>query len=356
MLVYGSNTCNDFTIKIGTTTLNSLAGFVSSATLTTVYNQTFTPTVVGPVSFAFTAPYIWDGVNNIILEATNNAGNYGNASGTTVKFTATTQYMSYFGASDEVLPATAEALNNQTSYDTAGFSTMRPNTIFGFVASTEVMWTPYEGLFMDAEATVAYIPFTNTLTVFAKPTETTTYTATASTSSCSISDSVVVTILPTAETPVGDSPQSGSTIADLVVTPTTLVWWYASEADALSGENPLPITTPLVDGATYYAVHVSAEECRSAIFEVVVDFSLSTQSFDFAGLKYYPNPVTNQVTVSLSEHITKYLVFNMVGQQVLGSNVNANSTSVDMSSLPSGTYMLQIETANASKTIKLIKQ
>ena len=46
----------------------------------------------------------------------------------------------------------------------------------------------------------------------------------------------------------------------------------------------------------------------------------------------------------------------MVGQKVLGSNVNANSTSVDMSSLPSGTYMLQIETANASKTIKLIKQ
>lgn len=355
--VNGTKTCNDFTIKIASTTLSSLTEFVTSSTLTTVYNQTFTPTVVGPVSFNFTAPFIWDGVSNIIVETTHNAGNYGNGSGTKVNFTATgTTNTSYYATKDNVMPATAEAFNAATGYATSAALARRPNTIFGFVSVAPVNWSPIEGLFTDAAATVAYVADANALTVYAKPATTTTYTASASTATCSVTDSVVVTITPAPDAPMGVSPQAGSTIADLVVTPTTLVWWYASEADALTGENPLESTTPLVDGATYFAVQISAEECRSAILEVVVDFTLANQSNEFASLKYYPNPVTDQLNISFSENITAYSVFNMIGQQVISSKVNATTASVDMSSLPSGSYMLQIETANASKVVKLIKQ
>ena len=352
--ISGVKPCNDFTIKIGTTTESSLDGFVATSSLTTVYNQTFTPSTVGPVSFNFTAPYIWDGVSNLILEATNNAGNFGNGSGTTIKYSTTAQNMSFYGASDAISPPTAQALNTQTSYDVSSASNMRPNTTFGFIAAATVSWSPVDGLFTDAAATIAYVANADALTVYAQPSITTTYVASASTATCSVSDSVIVTVTTAPDAPTGVSPQTGSTIADLVISAGTTTW-YASEDDAMTGDNPLAPTTSLTDGATYYAVNISGD-CRSEVLAIVIDFSLDTQSYDFAALKYYPNPVADAVTISFSENIIAYAVFNMIGQQVLNAKVNATSTSVDMSALPSGSYMMQIQTANASKVIKLIKK
>ena len=354
--VTGTKVCNDFTIKIGKTTQTSLSTFVPTQTLAPVYNQTYTVTAAGPVSFTLTTPYIWDGTTNLVVETTHNGGNGGSGATTYVKYSNTATPLAFYGASDYITPATVAQFDLLTSWTSSNFSVNRPNTSFGFALSSPIVWTPIEGLFTDQAATIPYLTDTNLQTVYAKPTATTTYVATANTETCSVSDSVIVTVTAAPDAPTGDSPQAGSTIADLVVTPTTLVFWYASEADALSGANPLESTTVLVDGATYYAVQISAQECRSDVFEVVIDFSLSTQANLFASLTYYPNPINDVLNISFSENITAYSVFNLIGQQVLSAKVNATSTSVDMSTLASGSYLMQIETANASKVIKLIKK
>ena len=51
--------CNDFTIRIGTTALTALTGFVAGTV--TSYNGTFTPSVTGPVNFTLSTPFIWNG-------------------------------------------------------------------------------------------------------------------------------------------------------------------------------------------------------------------------------------------------------------------------------------------------------
>src|SRR5690606_23072056 len=59
-------------------------------------------------------------------------------------------------------------------------------------------------------------------------------------------------------TPTGEALQTfveGATLADIVVDPMD-VTWFATEADALNNENPLPLSTLLVDGETYYAVNI----------------------------------------------------------------------------------------------------
>ena len=352
----GSKVCNDFTIKIGKTTETTLTAFVNTQTLAPVYNQTYIVTAAGPVSFTLTTPYVWDGTTNLVVETTHNGGNGGSGATTYVKYSNTATPLAFYGASDYITPATVAQFDQLTSWSSTGSSVNRPNTSFGFALASPIVWTPIEGLFTDQAATVPYLTDTNLQTVYAKPTATTTYVATANTETCSVSDSVMITVNAAPDAPTGDSPQAAATIADLVVTPTTLVWWYASEADALSGENPLENSTVLVDGATYYAVQINAQECRSAILAVVIDASLSNQSNVFASLKYFPNPVNDVLNISFSENITAYTVFNLIGQQVLSAKVNANSTSVDMSTLQSGSYLMQIETANASKVIKLIKK
>ncbi|HEU4497580.1 MAG TPA: T9SS type A sorting domain-containing protein, partial [Flavobacterium sp.] len=74
-----------------------------------------------------------------------------------------------------------------------------------------------------------------------------------------------------------------------------------------------------------------------------------------ASFKYYPNPVGNILTVSYSEAITVLKLYNMVGQQLMIKSVNSNETQLDMSSLPAGSYLLEVAAGSKSKIVKLIK-
>lgn len=87
------------------------------------------------------------------------------------------------------------------------------------------------------------------------------------------------------------------------------------------------------------------------------DASLSTGSFDNAGFKYFPNPVKDVLNLSYISNISSVSVVNLLGQQVLTKNVNANESQLDLSSLTVGTYLVKVTTEdNLEKTIKIVKQ
>ncbi|CAM3588827.1 T9SS type A sorting domain-containing protein [Flavobacterium gelidilacus] len=78
--------------------------------------------------------------------------------------------------------------------------------------------------------------------------------------------------------------------------------------------------------------------------------ALAVNTFTEGNVTMYPNPAKNQVTVSLdntNEVIANVSVVDMLGKQVIRLNkVNEITKSIDLSSLNTGIYFLEIETQN----------
>jgi hypothetical protein len=86
------------------------------------------------------------------------------------------------------------------------------------------------------------------------------------------------------------------------------------------------------------------------------DASLANDSFNNSNFKFYPNPVKDVLNLSTTSLISRVQVINILGQEVKTNVVNATETLVDMSTLPSGTYMVKVTADDLVKTIKVIKQ
>ncbi len=65
----------------------------------------------------------------------------------------------------------------------------------------------------------------------------------------------------------------------------------------------------------------------------------------------YPNPASDVLNVNGTEKIDQVSIVNVVGQEVLVTEVNATNYSIDISSLESGIYFVNIETGN-QRTVK----
>lgn len=92
------------------------------------------------------------------------------------------------------------------------------------------------------------------------------------------------------------------------------------------------------------------------IDDVVWANPLGTGTFDANAFRYYPNPVKDILNLSYDKNITKVAVYNILGQEIMIKNNNANQSQIDMTSLASGTYLVRVTADNAEKTFKVIKQ
>jgi hypothetical protein len=342
----GTNVTN-FSVRIGTTTNTTVSSFQTTG-LTTVYGPATYTHAIGANTITFDTPYVWDGTSNIVLDirqdgadSTNNAITYYTATAQNMTISATT-------GTDSAVTTLQDLVAASSTSATVATSLRRLNVVFGASASG-VTWSWNPGALTGNSVSVS-------------PIQTTTYTVTATntTTTCSTQANVEV-VVNAAPAPTGNPTQifnvndpSEATIASLVVTGDDLAW-YASEDDAVDGLNELAVGTQLVSGTTYYVVSTSAAGCRSAAFAVTVTVTLGNDSFDLAGLKLYPNPVNSLLNVDYTDTITAIEVFNIVGQKVTSKNVNALSTTVDMSNLAAGTYFVKVQAANAARTIKVVK-
>lgn len=163
-------------------------------------------------------------------------------------------------------------------------------------------------------------------------------------------------------TPVvdGDDEQdftAGETIADLDITTTgnNTVKWYTKNAAGDYIE--VPTTTELVDKATYY-VQQSSATCSSEYYAITVNETdvANTGSFKFKNLVVYPNPAVSTVTVTNNDVINHVTVTNLLGQTVIDMAANSTSVPVSVDRLAAGTYILQIQSAGNTATVKVVKQ
>jgi|GEM_PF-1712254 len=187
-------------------------------------------------------------------------------------------------------------------------------------------------------------------------TSTTTYTFTPAEGECAeeVEISIVINeVIP----PTGESEQilgQGSTLADIIIQPAD-VEWFASTVDAATLTNPLPLSTPLEDNTTYYAVVIDGA-CSSEAFAVTAFLSLSVDEHEFSNFTYYPNPVKNNLTINNFNPIQKIEIFDLKGKKIIQNNYNSTLIEINLSNLPTAIYIARIKTENETKEVKIVKE
>lgn len=81
-----------------------------------------------------------------------------------------------------------------------------------------------------------------------------------------------------------------------------------------------------------------------------------TQNNANIGLKVYPNPVQDILTIEYTSDITNVEIYNLMGQQLFSKKANAMNTSLDMSKFQAGTYLVKVTAGKVSKSLKVIKR
>lgn len=158
--------------------------------------------------------------------------------------------------------------------------------------------------------------------------------------------------------PTGNASQqfcSGNTLAQFVISGTQIKWY-----DAAVGGNLLPLTTPLVNGVTYYAsqtqnlcesisrlaVTVSSGQCLG-----VEDVQISRSESIL-----YPNPVKDILYFKSRQAIKNVIIYSMEGRKIMEVN-HKEMESVNVSHLTKGVYMVEIHFADGKKiSEKIIKE
>lgn len=164
------------------------------------------------------------------------------------------------------------------------------------------------------------------------------------------------------EAPTGESTQTlteGATLADLEVEGENILWYDNSGEmpDFPDGmDEPLPLSTVLTDGTTYYASQTIDGIESTQRLGVTVNLVLGVNEITFASLQYYPNPAAGILTIDNTNSIDTVSIANALGQKVFSKAINSNNAQVDISSLSKGVYFVTVTSGNASKTIKIIKE
>lgn len=219
----------------------------------------------------------------------------------------------------------------------------------------QITWEPSADLYMDSELTTPYKQGEFATTLYAKPLVSSTYTVSAESGiGCEVTASIDVTVLLT-DAPTGEDLQRScetKTLADFVVVGEQIKWYK----ERVGGEE-LPLSTTVVSGTTYYASQ-TLNECESEErLAVKADACLSTNDLSKSEFNYYPNPVSDYVTLTGQIEMSSWTITNFTGQQLLSSVVKGHSSKIDVRSLKEGVYLLNVSFVNGNvKTFKLIKK
>ena len=155
--------------------------------------------------------------------------------------------------------------------------------------------------------------------------------------------------------PVGDPNQTfilGQTLAEIIVSGQNIQWYNVFNRNATS--NPLPLSTPLVAGVTYYATQtINGYESTSA-FEITIQF-LDNNTFAFKDLKFNPNPVRDVLNIQSKDLIEDVTVFNIMGQKIQQQNFDSFDLTLQLSQLKAGNYFVKLESENKMQVIQVVK-
>jgi len=141
----------------------------------------------------------------------------------------------------------------------------------------------------------------------------------------------------------------------------------ASTTTPVSGSITIPATA--LSGSTRMRVSMKYNgvptSCEALSYGQVEDYTIviggtgrevvsTTNENDLVEIKLYPNPTSSFLNISTVTENTLVKIYNMQGQTVYNGEIKNNS--LDVSNLPVGSYMLEIDFNNSKVTKHFIKQ
>ncbi|TDP03943.1 T9SS type A sorting domain-containing protein [Flavobacterium sp. 245] len=179
-----------------------------------------------------------------------------------------------------------------------------------------------------------------------------------------ISDVLVDPIAPTinGQSKLTVEFKAGQTLADLTIDGQDIKWYStpnpSGKTSKSTAETPLPLTTVLVDGTTYYASQTinGIESKERLAVTAKVNGSLATPDFNLTAFQFYPNPVQDILTIKNNLVIDNVEIIDVSGKSVVIKKINDLYSEIDLSNLSSGVYLLKVTSEGREKTIKFIKK
>ena len=175
---------------------------------------------------------------------------------------------------------------------------------------------------------------------------------------CTSSDSIIVsqsTGVPSPSGPISQIFNPGQTLAYLTVSGSNILW-YALATNKNTTSTPLPLSTLLADGTTYYASQTIGGMESAARLPVTVYTALGMPNNEILSLKYAPNPVKDVLSLESSSILKLVQVYNLLGQKVYEKSFNNTHALIDLSNLNTGNYVVKVQGEMGQKTVKIIKQ
>ncbi|MDN3725511.1 T9SS type A sorting domain-containing protein [Aequorivita sp. SDUM287046] len=84
--------------------------------------------------------------------------------------------------------------------------------------------------------------------------------------------------------------------------------------------------------------------------------TVGINEFNENAFRFYPNPTQDLLYLSHSSEIAEVNVSNVLGQQLFTIYPQTKKVEVDLASFPAGIYFINLKSAGASKTLKVIKE
>jgi guanyl-specific ribonuclease Sa len=153
----------------------------------------------------------------------------------------------------------------------------------------------------------------------------------------------------------------GQTLADLIINGQNIKWYINQNPLAgktsKTSEVPLPLSTVIVDGTTYYASQtINGIESTERLAVTVKSATLGTTDLVIKDFTYYPNPVKNIFTISNTSIIDEVSLISIKGETLLTKKINSLHYEFDLSNFSKGVYFLKVKAEGKEKTVKLIKE
>ncbi|SFU73524.1 Por secretion system C-terminal sorting domain-containing protein [Pustulibacterium marinum] len=118
-----------------------------------------------------------------------------------------------------------------------------------------------------------------------------------------------------------------------------------------------------VESNTVYCLNIGyysgAEDESEGAFSLAIsseDISLSNDNFEAENeISFYPNPVSDKLTISAFHGVNKIEFFDLLGKKVLETNTFQKENVIDVSNLKQGTYFIKVISNSSQNIFKIIK-
>lgn len=108
---------------------------------------------------------------------------------------------------------------------------------------------------------------------------------------------------------------------------------------------------------TYSYTDATTTCSNSATATIIVDQCLGVENINtLTAITAYPNPTNGILNIDNLKGLTNYSIVSISGQVVMLGELTSNATTIDVSQLQNGVYLLQLHQGENAHTIRIIKQ